>query len=457
MIKTLSIKGFRGYSKQARIDFGMPNSKPGSGLNIIVGPNNSGKSTIVESINAFNTNCSFSEGKRNQNAGSNVILECADENNILYTIKTKSSGGSEVDCFVAGNKVENIQLDTYVLPSRRFVNYEFSKDTSDRGWYIRNTGLKNRKANLEWFQTRLFAMQDNKDKVDGLMSRILGKEIQWAIDQRDNGSYYVRFQFGNLSHSSEGVGDGLWSILTICDALYDSKEGQTIVIDEPELSLHPLYQKRLMELLLEYSETRQIIICTHSPYFVSWQAISNGAHLIRTNKKEGGEITISQITQEFRNNVDSFLHDIYNPHVLGIEASEVFFTEDNIILTEGQEDVVAFNKINKDLGIKLNGNFFGWGSGGAGNEAIFLKLFKDLGYEKVVAIFDGDKKDECEKCQANYPDYQFFVLPADDVRDKEAYTTNKKEGISTKSMDIKSKFEQDYREIMDGIKLYFSV
>lgn len=249
----------------------------------------------------------------------------------------------------------------------------------------------------------------------------------------------------------------MWSVLTICDALYDSKENQTVVIDEPELSLHPLYQKRLMELLLEYSQTRQIIICTHSPYFVSWQGISNGAHLIRTNKQESGEITISQITQEFRNNVASFLNNIYNPHVLGIEASEVFFTEDNIILTEGQEDVVAFNKINRELGKTLSGNFFGWGSGGAGNEAIFLKLFKDLGYKKVVAIFDGDKEEECKSCQADYPEYQFFVLPADDVRDKEAYTRIEKEGISTKEMDLKAKYKQDYCDMMDKIELYFSI
>lgn len=176
MIKTLSIKGFRGYSKQARIDFGIPNGKPGSGLNIIVGPNNSGKSTIVESINAFNANCSFSEGKRNQNANSQVILECVDENNILYSIKTKPNGGSEVDYLVGGSKVDSIGLGTYVLPSRRFVNYEFSKDNLGRSWYIQNTGLKNRKANLEWFQVRLFAMQDNREKVDELMSRVLGKK-----------------------------------------------------------------------------------------------------------------------------------------------------------------------------------------------------------------------------------------------------------------------------------------
>ena len=37
------------------LNFALPDNKtPGSGLTIIVGPNNSGKTTIIESIQAFN-------------------------------------------------------------------------------------------------------------------------------------------------------------------------------------------------------------------------------------------------------------------------------------------------------------------------------------------------------------------------------------------------------------------
>lgn len=54
-----------------------------------------------------------------------------------------------------------------------------------------------------------------------------------------------------------------------------------------------------------------------------------------------------------------------HPHTLGIEANEAFFLEDSIILVEGQEDVVIFNKMARDLSMDLKGNFFGWGVGGA--------------------------------------------------------------------------------------------
>ncbi len=48
-IEKMIIKGIRSFGSEQNIEFAIPNGKPGSGLNIIVGANNSGKSTIIES------------------------------------------------------------------------------------------------------------------------------------------------------------------------------------------------------------------------------------------------------------------------------------------------------------------------------------------------------------------------------------------------------------------------
>ena len=37
---------------------------------------------------------------------------------------------------------------------------------------------------------------------------------------------------------------------------------------------------------------------------------------------------------------------------------ELFFLEDNIIIVEGQEDVISFNKLMKELNVDINANFF---------------------------------------------------------------------------------------------------
>lgn len=68
MIKELSISGFRGFGQTQTVKFSIPDQEHiGSGLTIITGANNAGKTTIIESIRAFNgsDSPSFSEGRRN--------------------------------------------------------------------------------------------------------------------------------------------------------------------------------------------------------------------------------------------------------------------------------------------------------------------------------------------------------------------------------------------------------
>lgn len=56
-IKRLTIKGLRGFSEKTNINFAIPdNINPGSGLTVMVGPNNSGKSTVIESVHLLSSN-----------------------------------------------------------------------------------------------------------------------------------------------------------------------------------------------------------------------------------------------------------------------------------------------------------------------------------------------------------------------------------------------------------------
>ena len=49
-VKTILIKSFKGFETHSPIKFQIPNGYPGSGLNIFVGENNSGKSTLFEAL-----------------------------------------------------------------------------------------------------------------------------------------------------------------------------------------------------------------------------------------------------------------------------------------------------------------------------------------------------------------------------------------------------------------------
>ena len=448
MLKKLFINGYRGYSTVQTINFSLPNNEPGSGITFIVGSNNSGKTTILESIKAFSSNSTptFSVGKRNIQADSRVELNLVTHDDISHKITTVSTGGS------SSVREPDEHIDIYSLQSRRYLPYEFDKSSWTRSTFTQNFSLGNREYQLNGFQYRLFNMQEHKIEFDRILYKIIPQDFDWTIDQSDSGQYFIKFTYNGLSHNGEGVGDGIWSVFTICDALYDSAPGSIIIIDEPELSLHPAYQRKLMKLFEEYSKDRQIIISTHSPYFINWNCIANGAALVRTNKLSTNEIKVYNLSEENKLHIKGLVKDLNNPHVLGLNANEVFFLEDKILLVEGQEDVVILNRLITDQ--TLDGDFFGWGVGGAAKMDIFLKIFKNLGYTKICAILDGDKKEDYDLLKDAFSEYHFIILPEDDIRDKKERTISAKAGITTEKGKLKSEHTPFFNLMIDEINTY---
>ena len=463
MVTSLSISGLRGFGKEQTIQFAVPNGEEGSGLTFIVGSNNSGKTTILEGLRSFDcrqgNSPSFSERKRNTKCNGIVSLSLQVDDT-SYIIKTVPNGGSQTE-FIKSDAQEGEYWNgpsLYILPSRRFVEYEFSRNETSREDYIYNQQnyANNRVASLSEFSSRLFAMQRNKEEFNTLLKRVLGYDLHWTIEQNDNGSYYLKVIINGCEHSSEGLGDGIWSVFTICDALYDSEPGAFIAIDEPELSLHPAYQKRIMSLLRERAKDRQIVICTHSNYFIDWESLCHSAVLYRAVKDNEGDICLFSLSEESKRTIQSLSRDINQPHTVGLEAKEIFFLEDNVIITEGQEDVIMYAKAANQLHLSLNGNFFGWGSGGAANIKHVCMILQDLGYKKVSAIFDGDKKDFKEEAEAEYPDYNFQIIPRDDIRDKKEHINAAKDGMMTEKGKLKDEHAEEMKVLLENINAYFS-
>ena len=452
--KRLEIIGLRGFEKQQIIELATPKGTEGSGLTVIVGPNNSGKSTIYEAFRAISQNQppSFTEGRRNKKAGDKILIKITDSAGNSIELKTQTQGGSET--IFERNGIQRVGF--FTLPSRRTFNPFFSKASYSREQYIQNSQLASiRGSQLDQFYTRLFSIQAKQDDFNLVLQKVLGKVPDWYIEQADNGQYYLKFNFGESSHNSDGIGEGLLSIFTIVDTLYDSKDGDLIFIDEPELSLHPSFQKKLIKLLSEYSKTRQIIINTHSPYFIDWNSIYNGGKINRTLKTGLGS-QIKRIKSTTYTGLKDLLKNFNNPHILGLNAKELFFLEDNILLVEGQEDVIFLQRILELEGLNLSGDFFGWGMGGAPNASRLLNLFRDLGFKKVTVIFDADMKHLIPTLKKAFPEYQFVHIPADDIRDKPQIKAKPaKEGLIYQGgKKVKVKFKESISSLVSEINGY---
>ena len=426
-VETLTIKGFRGFSEEYSLRIAQPTGAPGSGITILVGPNNGGKSTVIESLQAWSARqgTSFSEGKRNRLAGDRVLIRIGLHDSV-YELRTVDTGGSETI-----REPDGFPENCYVLPSRRFFRPYFGSGLTDRQQYLVNySTLSDTRSNPnDYFSQRLFRARERLEEFNQVLERVVDPVPVWTIDQSDQGGYYLKMDSDGQYHTSDGLGEGIISLLFIVDALYDSREGDLIVIDEPELSLHPAYQRRLATVLADYAKNRQIIYATHSPYFVDFEDVLSGAEVARVHKRDGS-CRISQLKRETVDLFKGILKDTNNPHVLGLDARETFFQQDGVVVVEGQEDVVFYPKILCEL-VKnhqvssasasyLRERFFGWGAGGAHKIEGIVTLLRDLGLEHVAGIFDKNKRDLMPDLQAKFPNYTFASIPADDIRTKPA-------------------------------------
>jgi predicted ATPase len=414
----IEIIGLRGYSNKQTLNLAIPNGKEGSGLTCIVGPNNSGKSTIYESFRAISQNNppSFTEGRRNKVAGDRAEIKLSKNDGTSIELKTTVNGGSETSFHESGLNKNSVKILT--LPSRRTFSPFFSKSSWSRDQYISSSELSAvRGSQFDSFAYRLFTIQQNQGAFNAVLGKVLGNVPSWVIEQSDSGNYYLKFNYNGAFHNSDGTGEGLLSVFTIVDTLYDSNNNDFIVIDEPELSLHPSLQRKLMQLILEYSATRQIVISTHSPYFISWTSLANGGKISRTVKESAGT-KIYELQQATATAILSLVNNLNNPHILGLDAREIFFLDDKIILVEGQEDVIFLNLVFNQIGNQLNGDFYGWGVGGADNTDKVVTMLSDLGFKKVAVIFDNNKRQLIPNLQQRFQPYLFKNIPTDDVRDK---------------------------------------
>ena len=140
----------------------------------------------------------------------------------------------------------------------------------------------------------------------------------------------------------DSISSGEREIINFIFGLFlDKVDGNIIVIDEPELHLHPKWQKKLINILKEETKDKnvQIFFVTHSSSFISYEILNN---VFRVYMKKGFSkvIKISDInknSEAFRKNLS----------VINATNNEKIFFCDNVILVEGITDEILLSTINE--------------------------------------------------------------------------------------------------------------
>jgi predicted ATP-dependent endonuclease of OLD family len=286
-----------------------------------------------------------------------------------------------------------------------------------------------------------------------LLSRLEPTITDWTIDNREMD--FISFtRVSGTAHRCGLVGEGVANIFRLAFALYDFKAGEVLLLDEPELSLHPQAQKRLYEELRQRAAIGQIVVSTHSPYFVSWKDIQSGAKIYRANlvPNDGTSLTTPQ-PQTIRQ-IAKVADEKKNRKLYDVVAKEIFFSL-GCLFVEGQEDahiISAYVDEKSIAGIEI----FGYGSGGASLIGSWLSLALDLGI-KAAAIFDGDEQGAAafKRCSIKFSFKKDRVLlrmlPTPDIRNKPEMN---KEGVFDEDWKLNEKYSKEWEHLMDEVATF---
>ena len=112
------------------------------------------------------------------------------------------------------------------------------------------------------FQKETFEQIDSYFQVVNTFLR--KKELNYELASRRVPKVGLKFPDGSWS-SIRVMSSGERQLLTMLYAVNQMSGNTTVLIDEPEISLHVDWQEELLGKMMEQLGDRQIIVCTHAP------------------------------------------------------------------------------------------------------------------------------------------------------------------------------------------------
>ena len=449
-LKTLSIAHFKGFYETQTLEFAAPTTAPGSGLTVMVGPNNSGKTTVIDAIKQFYVDAPPQFDREVRHSTHDISLELT---NTLGEKKTVLTSGGSVGTR-DGDERYPTWTDVALIASRRYFADFFPPSMMTHSTHKHSTMRQNRIDVDREFGRFLLSLETNADqlaKFNNLLKRLIPHFSNWNLEL-SRGQNYIRYVTGtNDEHSSEFFGDGIISLFKIAAYLAAGNPAEILIIDEPELSLHPQAQKVLAAILSEYAADKQILVTTHSPHFVNWRDIKNGAKIIRLNKLEDKACTVHFLSDAVRDHLLPQVEDWRKPQQLDAVAKEIFFAA-NLVFVEGLEDMSLIGRFVNDNRIELAFEIFGYGSGGAANIQNLLLMCQELGI-KAGALFDGKEHVHIEAAKSAFPTSTILAISTDDIRDKAEKGIV---GMFDESGNIKPEHVAELNSIISQLNAYFA-
>lgn len=264
-ITGIELQNVRGFNELDKIDFS-------TGINILVGANNSGKSTILNSILLLQN--SEALGRNDITIGeseSKVSLFFTGSHrkfgNISRFQKIEFRLNNNQSLFVsisgdqtAFSRFSEREPDNLIYPylSKR-KTIEFADTINETNTNLVSGNFRNLYSKIDRLVTPQF-QPGNKQYLKAC-NDILGFEISTLA--KGNGKQAVLF-VNNMEHIPlTAMGEGVTNIIGLITDLCMAQDN-IFIIEEPENDIHPKALKALLELISEKAKSNQFFISTHS-------------------------------------------------------------------------------------------------------------------------------------------------------------------------------------------------
>ncbi len=274
--------------------------------------------------------------------------------------------------FIHNDIIDEIKRTILYCPEQRLQNYK-EKDFEE---YIREKELRSSQKR-KWidFLNKIVDAKIDDEKYEKLIRKVDGEDFETPLSEQ---------------------GSGVRSLACLAvDILFS--DTKIVLIDEPELGLNPLVKQEFLNFLLEESKGRQIFIATQDPTFVNpilWKDRNDrvSVYFYSPIKEKFIKIDLKQ-NQEDPNTFAGYL-----PHTTSLKDIHLY--------VEGTSDVYIFQiLLEKHLKEKWHKNWFeimnkvGIYHLNGDNWSHFLYTIPKTPYRCAV-ILDGDKQKTTEKATA---------------------------------------------------------